>query len=512
MGSDQQLYTPISIKQTHMILKQLKGSICKIYNEKEKATAFFCIIPFGGKSIPTLITSYHIIDEKYCLDHQKITITLNDNDNEKHIIIPINDLRKKYFSEKHDIAIIQITKKDEIQPLFLELDESIFQEKDEKYFKNKAIYNISYPKGVSAMISYGLIKEIDGYKINHLCSPERGSTGCPIINLDNHKVLGLNVRENKNKDDFFNIGYLIRKPINEFISEMKKRSYLPGPGISYNYPDKSITIENKDNEVLLKKNITNDSIKYNINNNFKKNVLKKNSFENSNVYNLMNQTYNYKKENKITVHMHLYAKHYKKEFSFLNKNNKIDAYINKDNTKIIINGIEKSFRKSLTAKEQKEQYYEIVLIFKTKLKNCQWMFMDCTEIESIDLSSFDSKEVLDMSYMFHNCTNLAKINLKYLNTEKVTNMSNMFFGCVSLRKLDVSSFNTHSLVNMHEMFENCKNLAEIVFSPSFNTIIVGDMEFIFVGCNNLKNLSFLEPKINEKLIYEFKKNLKIINK
>lgn len=210
--------------------------------------------------------------------------------------------------------------------------------------------------------------------------------------------------------------------------------------------------------------------------------------------------------------MHLYAKHYKKEFSFLNKSNKIDAYINKDNTKIIINGIEKSFRKSLIAKEQKEQYYEIVLKFSSKLKNCHCMFMDCTEIESIDLSSFDSKEVLDMSYMFHNCTNLANINLKYLNIEKVSNMSNMFFGCVSLNKLDLSSFNTHSLVNMHEMFENCKNLTEIVFSPSFNTIIVGDMEFIFVGCNNLKQLSSLDSKINEKLYYEFKKNLKLINK
>ena len=488
MGSDQQLYTPISIKQTDMILKQTKGSICKIYNEKEKATAFFCNIQLGVKSIQILITSYHIIDEKYCLDHQKITISLNDNDNEKHINIQINDRRKKYFNKKYDIAIIQLTKKDEIQPLFLELDESIFQEKDEEYFKNKAIYNISYPKSVSAMISYGLIKEIDGYKINHLCSPEKGSTGSPIINLDNHKVLGLNVRGNKNKDDFLNIGHLIRKPINEFLSEMKKSDYLINN--SLNYLDKNITIENEDNKVKLKRNNVSGPI----------NINKANY-------------YNYKKENKITVHMHLYAKHYKKEFSFLNKNNKIDAYINEDNTKIIINGIEKSFRKSLIAKEQKEQYYEIVLIFSSKLKNCQCMFMDCTEIESIDLSSFDSKEVLDMSYMFHNCTNLANINLKYLNIEKVSNMSNMFFGCVSLHKLDLSSFNTHSLVNMHEMFENCKNLTEIVFSPSFNTIIVGDMDFIFVGCNNLKQLSSLDSKINEKLYYEFKKNIKkIINK
>ena len=40
-----------------------------------------------------------------------------------------------------------------------------------------------------------------------------------------------------------------------------------------------------------------------------------------------------------------------------------------------------------------------------------WMFCDCSSLKSIDLSSFNTNNVTDMSHMFDGCSNLKSINL-----------------------------------------------------------------------------------------------------
>jgi len=59
----------------------------------------------------------------------------------------------------------------------------------EKY-ENKSIYIIHYPNGMFSSLSVNVIKLIDNNKIFHLCATESGSSGSPIMNLDNLKVIG----------------------------------------------------------------------------------------------------------------------------------------------------------------------------------------------------------------------------------------------------------------------------------------------------------------------------------
>ena len=69
-------------------------------------------------------------------------------------------------------------------------------------------------------------------------------------------------------------------------------------------------------------------------------------------------------------------------------------------------------------------------------------------------------------------------------------------GCASLKTLDLSSFNTEKVTNMSGMFQYCTGL-ESVKLKSFNTWNVNDMKFMFLGCSSLKSLdlsSFKVPK------------------
>ena len=52
-----------------------------------------------------------------------------------------------------------------------------------------------------------------------------------------------------------------------------------------------------------------------------------------------------------------------------------------------------------------------------------------------------------MSWIFNECENLSKLDLKTFNTNNVTNMSYMFCSSYNLSELDLSTFNTSNVVN-----------------------------------------------------------------
>ena len=61
------------------------------------------------------------------------------------------------------------------------------------------------------------------------------------------------------------------------------------------------------------------------------------------------------------------------------------------------------------------------------------MFYYCISLPSLDLSSFDTSNVTNMSYMFYNCSNLTKIYVSTLwSTDAVTSSGTMFYGCTKL--------------------------------------------------------------------------------
>ena len=210
---------PINYKCTKKILDQMEKNICKIKIEDNQGTGFFCKIPFPdlNNMLTVFITNNHIINQKY-LDKEDAKIQLDIKEKSNKININLNN-RIKYTNEEYDITIIEIKEKDNINN-YLELDDIIIDDilnnnNQNKEYEDKTIYIIQYPKG-ELSVSYGILSSITldkSYNFNHKCSTEKGSSGSPILALNN-KVFGIHKKgcNNLNKGTFLNF------PIKEFIN------------------------------------------------------------------------------------------------------------------------------------------------------------------------------------------------------------------------------------------------------------------------------------------------------
>ena len=117
--------------------------------------------------------------------------------------------------------------------------------------------------------------------------------------------------------------------------------------------------------------------------------------------------------------------------------------------------------------------------------NMRGMFT-CQALTSLDLSSFNTSNVTNMSSMFIQCFNLASLDLSSFNTKKVKDMNAMFFGCTSLKTLNLNSFNTANVENMKDMFCNCEKLTTIYCNGDWTKGKVTDSKDMFSGCDALK--------------------------
>ena len=109
-------------------------------------------------------------------------------------------------------------------------------------------------------------------------------------------------------------------------------------------------------------------------------------------------------------------------------------------------------------------------------------------ILDLDLSSFDTSKVTDMSFMFNSMSNLTALNLSNFDTSKVRYMDYMFYGMSSLTTLDLSNFDTSKVTNMQKMFAHMHSLTSLNLS-NFDTSQVTDMSFMFNSMSNLTALN-----------------------
>lgn len=136
--------------------------------------------------------------------------------------------------------------------------------------------------------------------------------------------------------------------------------------------------------------------------------------------------------------------------------------------------------------------------------NMSYMFANSTKLQSLDLSSFKTSKVEDMSAMFLGATGttsnwgtqtnmaLTEINLSSFDTRNVTNMNSMFGNCGNLVILDLRNFNTINVTNMAEMFnmpnDYSSKLETIILGEKFETTKVQNMKFMFYDNKNLKTI------------------------
>jgi len=499
----------MNLNQMNLYSKQMEKTICKINkSETVKGTGFICKINKDGeeskegKSYQVLITCHHVLDQDDLKVGKKINLSFKKKGYENKTL-KINNLRLIYTNKDYDITIIELKKGDNFDENdMLTIDENIYLKNYNSYYPKNYIYMIHYPKGDIVKFSSDKIVAIKGNLIIHTCSTEDGSSGAPIINLENSKVIGVhfgsneeknnkeknngknNVEKNKGKKEkksnVYNVGRILKEPLNEFFK---------------------LKLEKK-NFIILKLEVDKSEI-------------------NKDIYFLDND---------------LYTDDIIREKTSENSFNKSNE-LNKSNIKIYIN--EELLEYSKCFKPKKEGVYKIKIELDGKIKNCSQMFHGCSNITFIDLSNFDSEMVTNMNYMFSGCKKLKKIDLSSFSGDKVTSMSYTFYLCWELEDIDLSSFNsenvkdmsglfchcpmknldlsnlnTKNLVNMTHMFYGCKNLDNLNLE-NFNTKNVSNMSGLFAGCTNLNNLdlsSFDTKNVTNMACMFFDcRNLKTIN-
>ena len=120
----------------------------------------------------------------------------------------------KKRSEILNITIIEIKPEDNLNIVnFLELDENLFVNNSKIISENKSLYILYYQEQKGALVSYGSLNKKVSYNLIHLCKVEESSSGAPILNLENNKVIGLHISSKKNP--YYNKGTFLRYAIND---------------------------------------------------------------------------------------------------------------------------------------------------------------------------------------------------------------------------------------------------------------------------------------------------------
>ena len=495
----------VNFKNSQHIEMQKKISVCKITTNSMLGTGFFGLISFPEKKFfRALFTCYHNLETK---DKSKIeqSFQYSIGINEKFNEIKIDDSRFIYKNPIFDIIIIEILDSDDLHiDSFLEMDDIIY--KDDNHYndlinkinddnKNNAIqvYILHYPKGELLCDSTGIISNLsENYDIEHKCSTEKGSSGGPIINLNNQKVFGIH----NGHDNYSNINYgkCIRGAIKEFIQQYqksKKTNYLTLE--DYNKL-KSELIKQKGNS---KSKLNKDNIPK------KEYELKNDDYSNENFNSdIITIKYNIDYEKKT-------LKLFDKEFVERNKDIKI---IIKGK---VLNILEEIDIDKFTKNEKNIQIYlkdlnkikSICKIFKgcdtlislpnifrwdtSSISDMSWAFSGCKMLSEIsDISKWNTENVIDMGGMFEGCISLISLpDISKWNTSNVVNFSNMFSECNKLTSLpDISKWDFTKAINISKMFNECKSLQYLPDISIWDISNVEDMSHLFLKCENLLSL------------------------
>jgi surface protein len=120
----------------------------------------------------------------------------------------------------------------------------------------------------------------------------------------------------------------------------------------------------------------------------------------------------------------------------------------------------------------------------SQVTNMSAMFRFCYILPSLDVSRFDTSNVTDMSYMFCYCSAVQSLDMTQFKTDKVVDMQHMFHTC-PVTELDLRSFDTSNVKQMSLMFCECNKVKTIYASDTWSTDKVKYSAYMFNNCKNL---------------------------
>ena len=141
------------------------------------------------------------------------------------------------------------------------------------------------------------------------------------------------------------------------------------------------------------------------------------------------------------------------------------------------------------------------------LRLCYKMFSGCNKLETVEgLNTWQSFEPTEMYEMFMDCTNLTTVDINNINTSNVINTLFMFSGCKSLQSIDISKWNIDKLIYTQSMFYDCIKLETIGdFPTTTNAHLFHYCSCMFMNCIKLKlDLSHITA-VNRGHIQNFSK-------
>lgn len=107
----------------------------------------------------------------------------------------------------------------------------------------------------------------------------------------------------------------------------------------------------------------------------------------------------------------------------------------------------------------------------------------------LDLSPWDTSNVINMEHMFDACVNLTNLDsIYYWNVSKVEKLVNTFYNCQKITELDLSRWNTTSLKEISGMFSSCSSLTSLNLS-GWNVSGCKYMSSTFYYCSRLITLN-----------------------
>ena len=533
----------VPIKALNLIVEQSKNNIVKIINQKEEVgTGFFCLIPFPDKMhlLPTLITNNHVLNERD-IEIEKI---IKFSSEEKEYQIEIDNHRRCYTNEEeYDTTIIEIKPEDGIKlNKFLEIDEEIFNIKANEIFEKSSVYVIHYPNGSQNEISFGKIKSIslDNINILHLCNTLPGSSGGPILNMINYKVIGIHKGAEENKN--WNLGTLLQLPIKKFNEVIFNKE-------NNKNSKNEINLNNENNEII--KNNANDKKENNVQINESYNILADNEFSEFSLFNkdVQEEIYfnNNNKKNKLPEIQNNNMSNNNINISYGNINDDIFNNLGNNNNiniqNIINNNISNNQNKNLQNNGEinnnifnneshlimdinnanynnnynneiinNENIVDEITIIYSKTNALSLNLLDKIRYKITTVETFSDNKLFGEKFVKNNINickiiidgieyqlasyinevynkNIYFLELKLKGVSKIKDMSNMFCGCLSLTAVpDIDKLDTKSVTSLSFLFCGCESLQSLPDISKWNTSKVVDMGLIFHYCLLLTSL------------------------
>lgn len=115
---------------------------------------------------------------------------------------------------------------------------------------------------------------------------------------------------------------------------------------------------------------------------------------------------------------------------------------------------------------------------------------NCQAVLEVDLSHFDASEVISTERMFLDMSNLQSVDLSGVKFEHVETMNNMFYRCLSLKNIIQNTFDTFyskSLTSAEGMFFSSTKLTKLSL-PYLAHSGVKNIRDIFMGMESLQIL------------------------